>query len=407
MSREPAREGDASRPRICFVVSSPMTATAFLTHHIRVLSERYAIDLVVNAEPGSIEHPDLRRATLHRAHIVRRIAPLDDLRGLVELTRILRRGGYAAVHSLTPKAGLLTAIAGWLSRVPVRVHTYTGQVWATRTGAHRWFLKQLDRVIARLNTHVLADSRSQLAFLREHRVLAARRGEVLGSGSVGGIDPRRFKPSPEARARIRSELDIAPGALVFVYLGRLKRDKGVLELVRAFERVARAGEDRFLIFVGPDEDGLIPQIRSLAADSAGRLRFVGWSGQPESYLAAADVFCLPSHREGFGSVILEAAAAGLPAIGSRIYGITDAIEDNVTGILFERGDAVALAHAMEKLAQDPILRSKLGAAARTRALRDYSEDALSSALASFYERHLRPHERAADAERPRSGFDGA
>jgi glycosyltransferase involved in cell wall biosynthesis len=383
-------KADPSRARICFVVSSPMTAIAFLTHHIRVLSERYAIDLVVNADPDSIRHPDLRRAGLYRAHIVRTIAPLADLRALVQLARILRRGRYAAVHSMTPKAGLLTALAAYLTRVPMRVHTYTGQVWATRTGAHRWVLRQLDRVIARLNTHVLADSASQLAFLRAQHVLAPGAGEMIGSGSVAGIDPGRFAPSPGARSSVRSELE-----------------KGVLELAHAFERIARGREDRFLLLVGPDEDDLTSQIADLASVSRSQLRFVGWTDQPERYLAASDVFCLPSHREGFGSVILEAAAAGLPAIGSRIYGITDAIEDNVTGVLVECGNAVALARAMERLAQDELLRKRLGDAARARALREYSQDALSFALASFYERNLPLDGHTAQPERPRSGFDGA
>ena len=412
MDREHAMSDDAPRtrsaglrPRICFVVSSPMTAEAFLTENIRALSERYQVDLVLNADPGSIQHPDLRRARIHRARIVREISPLADLKALIELLRILKRGQYSAVHSLTPKAGLLTALAGFIARVPIRVHTYTGQVWATRRSAGRWGLKQLDRLIARLNTHLLVDSRSQREFLRAEGVLRPSQGDLIGNGSVCGVDPQRFKPGATPRARIRAELEIPQSALVFLFVGRLNRDKGVFELASAFDEVAGTREDLHLVLVGPDEDALAPQVERLCAASASRLRFVGWTDEPECYMAASDVFCLPSHREGFGSVIIEAAAAGLPSIGSRIYGIVDAIDEGETGLLFEAGNVPQLVSAMRRMADDDGLRKDLAGAARTRALRDFSRESLTAAFLSFYERALEPIKREREQERLRSDFD--
>ena len=361
-----------------------MTADAFLGAHVRVLSERFEVHLVVNGEPAQLKHPGLAGAVFHRARIERAISPVADILGIVQLYTIMHRERFDAVHSLTPKAGLLAAIAAFLARVPLRAHTFTGQVWATRHGVGRRLLKMLDTLTARLDTHVFVDSPSQRDFLRTEHVLAPDEGILIGKGSVSGVDAQRFRADPQARAAVRAALAIPDAATLFIYVGRLARDKGVLELATAFGTIAGAHEDRYLAFVGPDEEGLESQIRERCPEAADRVRFAGWSSTPERHLAAADVFCLPSRREGFGSTIVEAAAASVPAIGSRIYGVVDAIEDGVTGLLFDPHDAAGLAGAMETLAATPELRRAMGVAAQSRALRDFSEDAVTRALEAFY-----------------------
>lgn len=393
-----------ARPKICFVVSSPMTAEAFLGNHIRALSEYYDVHLVANAEPDSIRHPDLQHATRIRARIERAIAPLRDARALIELALILRRGAYSAVHSVTPKAGLVCALAAFIARVPVRIHTFTGQVWATRSGATRWLLRSLDRLIAALDTHLMVDSLSQRDFLRTEGVLRPAQGLVLGSGSVCGVDPLRFRADPPARAAVRAELHIPAEALIFLFVGRFTRDKGVLDLAGAFAGVAAQRENAWLVLVGPDEEGMGTTIRSACGPYAARVRFTGHTPQPERFMAASDVFCLPSYREGFGSVILEAAAAGLPTIGSRIYGIVDAIEDGETGVLVEARDVASLSAAMERLATDRVLRETLALRARERALREFSSAALTRALVEFYATAVPPTStRSGQAARARGG----
>lgn len=363
-----------------------MTARAFLTDSTKALSDAYDVHLVVNADPSCAALADFRNVTLHRAGIERSIAPLKDIGALLQLTRILLRGHFAAAHSITPKAGLITALAAYAARVPVRLHTFTGQVWATRRGGGRRLLKAMDQLIARLDTHVLVDSPSQRDFLLAERVLSVDQGMVLGKGSVSGVDAARFRPDPAARAALRTELAIPDTAIVFLFVGRLTRDKGIPELAAAFAEVARGRDDAYLVLVGPDEAALAQAMQAACGPHAARLRFAGFSEQPEKFMAAADVFCLPSHREGFGSVVIEAAAAGLPAIGSRIYGVVDAIEDGVTGLLVGAGDVPALAAAMRRMAEDAGLRRSLGTAARARALRDFSKEALTAGLVDFYGR---------------------
>jgi glycosyltransferase involved in cell wall biosynthesis len=274
--------------------------------------------------------------------------------------------------------------AAWIARVPIRVHTFTGQVWATRKGLARALLRSIDRLIARLATHVLVDSRSQREFLIENRVVTAAKATVLANGSICGVDGGRFRRDPVARQKIRSEMRVPEEAVVFLYLGRLSRDKGIRELAFAFIRLAQRHATVHLALVGPDEDALRRQIEDIVAPFADRVRIIDYTDRPEDYMAAADVFCLPSYREGFGQVALEAAAAGLPVIASRIYGIVDAVIDQETGLLHSPGGVEALLAHMETLLAQPDLRHKLGAAGRARALRDFSEERVTQALLEYY-----------------------
>jgi glycosyltransferase involved in cell wall biosynthesis len=292
------------------------------------------------------------------------------------------------VHSVSPKGGLLAMTAAALAGVPVRIHTFTGQVWANRSGLQRFILKALDTWIATMATHILVDSESQLAFLLREGVLRASKSRVLGQGSISGVDIERFRPNEDVRADIRLSHDVPSSAIAFLYLGRLKRDKGVLDLALAFSQFARDHEGSYLFIVGPDEDLLETHIRQICGHCISRIRFNGYTDNPESWLAACDVLCLPSYREGFGSTIIEAASVGIPALGSRIYGITDAIDEGVTGLVHNPGDVSELVSKMRILALDDGLRRSLGCAARERAHRYYTKEAVTAGLLEFYAQTL-------------------
>jgi glycosyltransferase involved in cell wall biosynthesis len=280
----------------------------------------------------------------------------------------------------------MTAAA--LAQVPVRIHTFTGQVWANRSGFQRTMLKAFDTWLAAMATHTLVDSESQRAFLLREGVLSAGKSRVLCHGSISGVDIERFRPDPELSTKMRASQEVAESAVVFLYLGRLKRDKGVLDLALAFSQLARDHEGAYLLIVGPDEDNIETDIRQLCGHCISRVRLHGYTDNPEQWLAACDVLCLPSYREGFGTSIIEAASTGLPAIGSRIYGITDAIEEGVTGLLHNPGDVGDLKDKMRILAENDKLRRSLGRAARERAQCYYSKDTVTAGLLRFYEQTL-------------------
>lgn len=363
-----------------------MTITAFLVGHIRAASERYDVTVVANCHPGALPDGGSFPAAFVSIPLQRKISPGDDLHSLWALYRLFRRERFDLVHSVSPKAGLLAMLAAWLARVPHRAHTFTGQVWVTRLGWRREALKFFDRVLAALATAPLTDSPSQRDFLVAEGIAADKALTVIGKGSICGVNPARFRPDPEARTQVRSELSVSDHACMILFVGRLNRDKGVPDLVRAFATLCSSHEDVMLVCVGPDEEGRAGDMQGLLA--ADRYRCVGFTSQPERFMAAADIFCLPSYREGFGMVIVEAGAVGLPAVASRIYGVTDAVEDGVTGILFPPGDEKALISALARLVEDVELRQAMGNAARVRALRDFAELDLTQGLMAFYGKML-------------------
>ena len=238
---------------------------------------------------------------------------------------------------------------------------------------------------------MLADSASQREFLIAQGIVAATNSAVLAQGSSCGVDTARFRPDAAARERIRRRHGIPPDAIVFLYLGRINRDKGLLDLAHAFAEIGAKHADAHLLLVGPDEGNLRAALTTAAADCAARLHSAGLTDRPQEYFAAADVCCLPSYREGFPTTILEAAAAGLPAVASRIYGITDAVVDGETGLLFEPSDVRQLALSMRTLAGDAGLRIRMGQTARERALRDFSSTVVTAALLEYYEKLLAQH----------------
>jgi glycosyltransferase involved in cell wall biosynthesis len=305
---------------------------------------------------------------------------------LVRLVRHFRRERYDVVHSTTPKAGLLAMAAALIAHIPVRIHTFTGQVWQTRSGAMRWLLKATDGLTSSCATTVLVDGTNQLNFLLSHGVVSPSKARVLGNGSICGVDIDRFRPCDTFKGDVRSEFDIPEDDVVLVYMARLTVDKGALVMAKAFRILCSSGAGNFhLLMIGPDEENLTQEIESTVGEHRARLHMMGYTREPEKYIAAADVFCLPSYREGFPMVLLNAAACAVPAIASRIHGSTDAIVDTVTGLLHEAGDHEALVAHVLALANDVQLRRRLGDAARRRVVDLYSETVVTRELAGLYE----------------------
>jgi glycosyltransferase involved in cell wall biosynthesis len=376
--------GEFQQPRLLFVATTPFAANAFLRTHLLALAENHDVTLCVNTAAYPLTDDLAHVVRVRHVDLVRKVSPWQDLRALLQLLRCFREIQPTVVHSITPKGGLLAMLAGCLAGVPKRFHTFTGQVWATRAGPGRLLLKGIDRLITLCASQVFADSASQCRFLEEEGV--ARRGgvTVLGQGSVAGVDLARFRPDPAGRAVLRAEIGVAEAALVFLFVGRIVRDKGVFDLLEAFAPLSARHGQWELWMVGPDEAGLQTALQAEGARLGARIRWLGPTPSPEQYMAAANVLVLPSYREGFGSAIIEAAACGIPTIAYRIDGVVDAIVEDRTGCLVAKGDIGEFAKVMERLGTDLEALKILGRAARCRAIENFSSSIISAAWFEFY-----------------------
>lgn len=370
--------------KVCFIAAVDSTVKVFLVDHIKAISQFFSVDIAVNTPNKSFLKPFDVDVPVVQIGIKREISIFSDAKTVIELYALFRRKRYDIVHSVTPKAGLLSMFAGYLANVPVRIHIFTGQVWVTRKGLSRWFLKTLDRILVLCATHILVDSRSQRDFLIEQGIVSNEKSTVLADGSICGVDTDKFSPNVEARKRIRKEYGISESDVVFLYLGRLNRDKGLLDLAHSFNEVCSKYDNTHLVIVGPDEQGVGEEVESICASCKQKVHIAGYTDVPEQYFASADVFCLPSYREGFGVVIIQAASAGIPSIGTKIYGVVDTIEDGKTGLLYNPRDVDGLTSKMIEMIKRPDLRKTMGTNARIRASEKFSKGIVTKALVNYY-----------------------
>ena len=361
-----------------------MTVTAFLMKHLAALSQIYDVTVIANTAGNFLVGTGLDIKVVPIA-IQREISPWLDIKALWQLWQVFIKSDFKSVHTITPKAGLLGMLAAMLACVPVRIHSFSGQVWATRMGLMRKILKTMDRLTVLAATHLISDSQSQVFFLENEGILRTEEVSVPANGSISGVDLVRFHADSGMRASVRRRLGLTDDSLVFLFLGRLKRDKGVLDLAHAFRKVASVAERQVaLLIVGPDEDRLHDELLAVLEGTSGRTHILPYTDHPEHYMMAADVFCLPSYRESFGITVIEAAACGVPAIGSRIYGITDAIVEGETGGLYAVGDIDDLVCKMTEMLDDS-RRLFMGKNASVRASRDFSDAVVTAAWLEFYE----------------------
>lgn len=367
--------------KIAIVVSSPMTLTSFMVEHIRILSEDYSVYLIANFSDAN--NPEINGVSgFININIKREITLYSDFSSLFTLIKVFRKEKFQSVMSITPKAGLLAMCASWLTFVPIRIHYFTGQVWVTKTGLFRYLLKYLDKLTAFCSTYSLVDSISQREFLISERVIQGSRSEVLAHGSISGVDINKFKFKISDRDSVRKNLNISNVDFVYLFIGRLCNDKGLPELIEAFSDINNVNKHVHLVLVGPNEGLFTSEYFSNL--NIPNIHYVGKTSNPEIYYSCADVFMLPSHREGFGTVILEAAATKVPSIASNIYGLTDAVIDGKTGLLHEVKNTDDLKSKMILILEDKNLRESLSINAYSRVCEFFSSSYVSRQLLFFY-----------------------
>jgi len=329
----------------------------------------------------------------HAVKMYRDITPLRDLVATFQIWRLLRVLKPQIVHAHTPKGGLLGMIAAFLGQVPVRIYHIHGLPFVTATGYRRFLLRWSERISCVLAHQVLCVSHSVREVVIAERICPASKVEVLVNGSINGVDAvGRFNPikvGANTRKAVRMKYGIPDDTLVLGFVGRVVRDKGLVELVEAWNILRGQFADLHMMVVGPFEpqDSVPPDVEEiLQCDS--RVHITGQVHNVSPMYASLDILVLPSHREGFGLVAIEASAMKLPVVATSIAGCVDAVQDGVTGVLVPPHDVDALVKAISEYVRDSALRIRHGQAGRARVLRDFRPEAIREALRLKYTRLL-------------------
>lgn len=378
------------KKKITFVVAIAGTAQAFLKDHMSYLVKEYDVHLVANFKAEEKGEYEAMGITCHDAPIQRAIKLGADWKALWALRKIFKTEKFDCVHSVTPKAGLLTSIAGWMAGVKKRVHIYTGQVWATRKGMMRSVLKMMDRIIAWFDTDILVDGEGQRQFLIKEGVLKERNSSVLANGSIAGVKLERFVISEETRRVEREKLGFKEDDVCFIFMGRLNHDKGIGELFEAFNKLILECPNAKLVLYGHDEEGYDPKAVTYANIKRGVNYFYpGHTSAPFASLQAGDVFVLPTWREGFGMSVLEAQGLALPAITSDAYGVVDATVEGKTALRCRVDEPEGLYRCMKTYYDNPNMRKQHGLAGRKRVEESFVGSKVSEAWVDFYHELLK------------------
>lgn len=371
--------------RVCTVSNS----ISFVAGMIPDLTKEY--DVCVLSSPGEYWNCLERYGnSIKRLEVTmeRHISPIRDLKSLFGLIRVFRKEKPTMVHSMTPKAGLLSMMAAWFCRVPVRVHTFTGLVFPTATGLTQKILILTDRITCACATHIVPEGEGVKNDLINYRI-TKKPLKVLGHGNVRGIDLAHYNPElPEVQAdaaKIRK-----PGIFTFIFVGRLVRDKGINELVEAFERLNKEIPAIRLILVGRQEPKLDPLKPETIAkiDNNKNIEAVGQQSDVRPWLAASDAFVFPSYREGFPNVVIEAGAMGLPSIVTNINGSREIVINNKNGIIVPPHDTEDLGNAMRDFVTSKKQIEKLSSNARIMIASRFEQAYVHQCLKNYYKEIL-------------------
>jgi glycosyltransferase involved in cell wall biosynthesis len=379
------------------VTTVPETLKSFFRGQVTHLKER-GFQFIGVSSPGP-DLDDFARREAVRTYgvpMIRGISLLHDLKSLLALWRLFRQIKPDIVHGSTPKAALLTMLAAVPARVPIRVYTLRGLMIEMPSGLTRGLFYGLEWITCRLADLVIAVSRSVADTMVARKLCTPGKLRVLAHGSSNGVDAEiRFNPltmDPSAAACKREDMGIPGDATVIGFIGRLVKDKGITELTGAWKRIRDNHEDAWLLLIGPEEPhNPVPSsiLEHLRNDT--RVRMIDHVPNREmpTYYGMMDLVVLPTYREGFPNVVLEASAMELPVVATRVTGCVDAVVDHVTGILCAPHDATSLAQAIETYLDNAELRARHGQAGRLRVLRDFRSEPIWESLTDEYEQMLR------------------
>lgn len=370
----------------------PLSLTLFCKGQLEAIADNY--EVVAISAPGEELEKLSEREKIRTIGVPmsRTISPGKDIVALWRLIRVFRNEKPDMVHSMTPKAGLLTMLAARICRVPVRLHSFTGLLFPTESGAKKILFATCDKLICACATHIVAEGKGVRNDLLSSSI-TKKKIEILGNGNVRGIDLEYYKRSADVMKRsdeVRKELGADEDTFIFIFVGRLVGDKGIDKLVEAFINLSKEKPNTRLLLVGEYESRDKLATSTIRAIEESPLIFkTGWQEDVRHYYAAADLLVFPSRREGFPNVVIEAGAMELCSIVTDINGSNEIIIDGINGMIIPRDDHKALLSCMKKLANDKNLVKGMASHARQSVAERFEQEFVRSKLKDYYKEILK------------------
>lgn len=361
----------------------PASLENLLKGQLKMLSKYYNV-LAVSSPGDDMETIEEREGVRTIAiPIERRISLIKDFISLIRLIVLFAKERPDMVHSITPKAGLLSMLAAWITRVPVRMHTFTGLVFPTATGKMQKLLIAMDRLTCFCATHINPEGEGVKRDLVNYNI-TSKPLHIIANGNVNGIDLEYFDKTPEVVEKACSYKK--EGTFTFCFVGRMVRDKGINELVHSFLRLYQKDERVRLLLVGPFEkelDPVLPEVEEHILHHPG-ICYMGYQNDVRPFLVASDALVFPSYREGFPNVVIQAGAMGLPAIVTDINGCNEIVLPDLNGVIIPSKDEQALYESMKYFASHPVEVERMAANARPLIASRYEQRIVWNALLDEY-----------------------
>lgn len=382
------------KPKLIRITTVPMSLKILLKGQLKYMSKYF--DLIVVSSNGSDlqEVAKTQGVKTEAIEMSRQITPIKDLVSLCKMILFFIKEKPQIVHTHTPKAGLIGMLAAWITRVPHRLHTVAGLPLMESTGVKRKVLLFVEWLTYGCATHVYPNSLGLKEFISENNLALETKIKVLGNGSSNGIDTNHFKVSDEllkVGKDIRHRYSIKEEQFVFIFVGRIVKDKGIDELLSAFDKLTHKEKDVKLLLVGPFEEALDPISEKSKEILKNNKHIIeaGFQNDVRAFFAISDCLVFPSYREGFPNVVMQAGAMGLPAIVSDINGCNEIIKDGVNGLIVSPKDKDVLYDAMCKVFQDEKFRVSLSKGAREMIVDRYDQKFVWNAIKDEYDLLLR------------------
>ncbi len=378
-----------SKNKLIRITTVPLSLKLLLKDQLKYMNQYFDVIAISSSGKDLQEVEGSQGVRVESIEMSRQITPLKDLVSLYKMGVLLSKEKPEIVHTHTPKAGLIGMLGAWITRVPHRLHTVAGLPVMESSGIKRKILMFVEWLTYKCATHVYPNSIGLEEFILANNLTTSAKIKVLGNGSSNGIDTNYFSRAEEVMgnaSKVKNEYKLFDDDFVYIFIGRIVKDKGINELLSSFEILSKIEQTIKLLLVGPFEDHLDPiseESRDILKSNKNIIE-VGYQDDIRPFLAISDCLVFPSYREGFPNVVMQAGSMGLPAIVSDINGCNEIVEDGINGLIIPVKDSKALEESMWKIYQDDELRIGLAQNARKQIVDRYDQQFVWQAIKDEY-----------------------